>query len=159
MDTSHEPVRFLIFTYYFQLVFSKSYVYVISMPMSVSTSKQNQLAFFFEKNVSATEIKHWNRFLYLAVSGIPDQLGVVKLGQNAYRWSGQDACSRLSVPSLGVLPRITWKNENEICRQLYMRPHCDRSCRSNTLPYPITVYWHRISLSQYWPFNNRRRAE
>ena len=26
--------------------------------------------------------------------------------------------------------------------QFYVLPHWDRSCRSNVLPHPVTVYWH-----------------
>ena len=35
--------------------------------------------------------------------------------------------------------------------QLYVLPHWDRSCRSNFLPHPVTVYWHRADQSQHWP--------
>ena len=65
----------------------------------------------FEKNLSATEIKHWNRYLFLAFSGIPYQIRVAKLGQNAYAygWPGQDAYGRPFAPSVGVWTSITWK--------------------------------------------------
>ena len=32
-------------------------------------------------------------------------------------------------------------SETDLLRQLYMQPHWDRSCRSNLLFHPITVYW------------------
>ena len=31
----------------------------------------------------------------------------------------------------------------DLHRQLYVLPCWDRSCRSNSLPHPVTVYWHR----------------
>ena len=37
-------------------------------------------------------------------------------------------------------------------------PHWDTSCRSNVLPHPVTVYWHRADQSQRWPYNARRLA-
>ena len=46
----------------------------------------------------------------------------------------------------------------DLHRQLYMLPHWDRSCRSNFLPHPVTVYWHRADQSQCWPYNARRLA-
>ena len=46
----------------------------------------------------------------------------------------------------------------DLHRQLYVLPHWDRSCRSNFLPHPVTVYWHRADQSQRWPYNARRLA-
>ena len=46
----------------------------------------------------------------------------------------------------------------DLLRQFYVLPHWDRSCRSNFLPYPVTVYWHRTNQSQRWPYNARRLA-
>ena len=40
-----------------------------------------------------------------------------------------------------------------LLRQFYMLPHRDRSCRSNFLSHPITVYWHHANQSQSWPNN------
>ena len=34
----------------------------------------------------------------------------------------------------------------DLLRQLYVLPHWDRSCRSNFLSHPITVYWHRAGI-------------
>ena len=34
----------------------------------------------------------------------------------------------------------------------------DINCRSNFLPYPVTVYWHRANQSQHWPCNARPLA-
>ena len=42
--------------------------------------------------------------------------------------------------------------------QFYVLPHWDRRCRSNFLPHPVTVYWHRVDQSQRWPYNARRLA-
>ena len=39
----------------------------------------------------------------------------------------------------------------DLLRQFYVLPHWDRSCRSNFLPHPVTVYWHRADRSQCWP--------
>ena len=39
-----------------------------------------------------------------------------------------------------------------------MLPHWNISCRSNVLPHPVTVYWHRADQSQRWPYNARRLA-
>ena len=36
-----------------------------------------------------------------------------------------------------------------------MLPHRDRSCRSNFLPHPVTVYSHQANQSQHWPYNTR----
>ena len=44
----------------------------------------------------------------------------------------------------------------DLLRQFYVLPHWDRSCRSNVLPHPVTVYWHRTDQSQGWPYNARR---
>ena len=41
---------------------------------------------------------------------------------------------------------------------IYVLPHWDRSCRSNFLSHPVTVYWHRADQSQCWPYNARRLA-
>ena len=46
----------------------------------------------------------------------------------------------------------------DLLRQFYVLPHWDRSCRSNVLPHPVTVYWHRADQSQHWPYNARRLA-
>ena len=42
--------------------------------------------------------------------------------------------------------------------QFYVLPHWDRSCRSNFLSHPVTVYWHQADQSQRWPYNARRLA-
>ena len=34
--------------------------------------------------------------------------------------------------------------------------HWDRSCRSNLLSHPVTVYWHLTNQSWNWPYNTRR---
>ena len=44
----------------------------------------------------------------------------------------------------------------DLLRQFYVLPHWDRSCRSNFLPHPVTVYWHWADQSQRWPYNARR---
>ena len=31
-------------------------------------------------------------------------------------------------------------------------------CRSNSLPHPVTVYWHWADQSQHWPYNGRQLA-
>ena len=46
----------------------------------------------------------------------------------------------------------------DLLRQFYVLPHWDRSCRSNFLLHPVTVYWHRADQSQRWPCNARRLA-
>ena len=46
----------------------------------------------------------------------------------------------------------------DLHRQFYVLPHWDRSCRSNFLPHPVTVYWHRADQSKRWPYNARRVA-
>ena len=48
---------------------------------------------------------------------------------------------------------------NRLPRPLYALPLWDRSCRSNLLLHPVTVYWHRASQSQHWPYNTRRLAD
>ena len=35
----------------------------------------------------------------------------------------------------------------DLLRQFYVLPHWYRSCRSNFLPYPVTVHWHRADQS------------
>ena len=45
-------------------------------------------------------------------------------------------------------------SQGRICSDVL--PHWDRSCRSNFLPHPVTVYWHRADQSQRWPYNSRR---
>ena len=44
----------------------------------------------------------------------------------------------------------------DLLRQECVLPHWDRSCRPNFPPHPVTVYWHRASQSQHWPFTARR---
>ena len=34
-------------------------------------------------------------------------------------------------------------------------PHRERSCSSNLLSHPVTVYWHQANQSQHWPCNAR----
>ena len=40
--------------------------------------------------------------------------------------------------------------------KLYVLPHWDRSCRSNMLSHPVTVYWHQANQFQSWPYDARR---
>ena len=47
---------------------------------------------------------------------------------------------------------ISW---TDLPRQLYVLPHWGRSCRSNFLSDPITVFWHRANQFQHWPYNIR----
>ena len=50
-------------------------------------------------------------------------------------------------------------SQGRICSDnFYVLPHWDRSCRSNVLPHPVTVYWHQANQSQCWPYNARRLA-
>ena len=62
-------------------------------------------------------------------------------------------CWLLNVPATGECISGT-----DLLRQLYVLPHWDRSCRSNVLPHPVTVYWHWTDQSQRWPYNARRLA-
>ena len=39
----------------------------------------------------------------------------------------------------------------DLNRQFYLLPHWNRSCRSNFLLHPVTVYWHRANKSQCLP--------
>ena len=50
-------------------------------------------------------------------------------------------------------------SQGRICSDNFTCCHTwDRSCRSNVLPHPVTVYWHRADQSQCWPYNARRLA-
>ena len=50
-------------------------------------------------------------------------------------------------------------SQGRICTDnFYMLPHWERSCRSNFLPHPVTVYRHPADQSQRWPYNARRLA-
>ena len=50
-------------------------------------------------------------------------------------------------------------SQGRICSDNFTCCHTwDRSCRSNVLPHPVTVYWHRANQSQSWPYNARRLA-
>ena len=49
-------------------------------------------------------------------------------------------------------------SQGRICSDNYSLPHLDRSCRSNFLPHPVTVYWHRADQPQRWPYIARRLA-
>ena len=50
-------------------------------------------------------------------------------------------------------------SQGRICSDNFTCCHTwDRSCRSNVLPHPVTVYWHRANQSQCWPYNGRRLA-
>ena len=62
-------------------------------------------------------------------------------------------CWLLNVPATGECISGT-----DLLRQLYVLSHWDRSCGSNVLPHPVTVYWHRADQSQCWPYNARRLA-
>ena len=71
------------------------------------------------------------------------------------RFSGQSLflCCLLNVPA------TSWCISGmDLHRQFYVLPHWDRSCRSDFLPHPVTVYWHRADQSQRWPSNARRLA-
>ena len=59
----------------------------------------------------------------------------------------------LNVPATCVC--ISW---TDLHRQFYVLPHWDSCCRSNFLPHPATVYWHRTDQPQRWPYNARRLA-
>ena len=54
----------------------------------------------------------------------------------------------------------TWEciSGTDLLRQFYVLPHWDRNFRSNFLPHPVTIYWHRADQSQSWPYNARRLA-
>ena len=43
----------------------------------------------------------------------------------------------------------------DLFRQLYGLPHWDRSCWSNFLSHPVTVYWHQTNQSQSWPYKRQ----
>ena len=62
-------------------------------------------------------------------------------------------CWLLNVPATGQCISGT-----DLLRQLYVLPYWDRSCRSNVLPHPVIVYWHRADQSQCWPYNVSRLA-
>ena len=46
-------------------------------------------------------------------------------------------------------------SQGRICSFLPVLPHRDRSWRSNCLPHPVTVYWHRANQSHCSPYNAR----
>ena len=48
-------------------------------------------------------------------------------------------------------------SQGRIC-SIYMLPHWHRSCRSNFLSHPVTVYWQWADQSQCWPKNARHLA-
>ena len=64
---------------------------------------------------------------------------------------GRFVCLLLNVPATGYCISGT-----DLLRQFYVLPHWDRSCRSNVLPHPVTVYWHRADQFQRWHYNARR---
>ena len=55
--------------------------------------------------------------------------------------------SRVSSPIVRWLLNVPATCEcisgTDLLRKLSVVPHWDRSCRSNFLPHPVTVYWHR----------------
>ena len=77
----------------------------------------------------------------------------VKQPTNKQTWTQLFACWLLNVPATGECISGT-----DLLRQFCVLPHWDRSCRSNVLPHPVTVYWHRADQSQCWPYNARRLA-
>ena len=64
-----------------------------------------------------------------------------------------DVCWLLNVPAT-----CEWISGTDLLGQLYVLPHWDRNCRSNVLPHPATVCWHRANQSQCWPYNATRLA-
>ena len=62
-------------------------------------------------------------------------------------------CWLLNVPATCLC--ISWI---DLLRQCYVLPHWHKSCRSNFLPQPVTVYRHWANQSQHWPHNARRLA-
>ena len=54
-------------------------------------------------------------------------------------WLHVSATSCLCIPGMDLL------------RQMYVLSQWDRSCRSNLLSNPFTVYWHRVNQHQCWP--------
>ena len=52
----------------------------------------------------------------------------------------------------GNMPRYLRDWSAQFC----VLPHWDRSCTSNFLFHPVTVYWHRASQSQHWTYHARR---
>ena len=92
---------------------------------------------------------------------------VTLLGAWRYRVSARTGWPGVSILWLGVvavgcLLNVPATGEcisgTDLLRQFYVLPHSDRSCRSNVLPHPVTVYWHRADQSQRWPYNARRLA-
>ena len=70
---------------------------------------------------------------------------------NCSKWTSQDC--------LFVGCSISQQHANsgtDLPRQFYVLPHWDRSCRSNFLLHPVTVYWYRSNQSQCRPCNARR---
>ena len=61
-------------------------------------------------------------------------------------------CWLLNVPATCECISVT-----DRWRQFYVLLHWNRSCRSNSLPHPVTVYWHRADQS-HWPYNARYLA-
>ena len=59
----------------------------------------------------------------------------------------------LNVPATGYCISGTG-----LIRQLYLLPHCDRSCTSNLQTPLDTVYWHWAIQPWHWPSNIRRLA-
>ena len=64
--------------------------------------------------------------------------------------SGKAVCCLLNVPA-----KCQCISGTDLLRQFYVLPHWDRSCRSNFLPHPVTVYKHRADQSQHRPYNYR----
>ena len=70
---------------------------------------------------------------------------------NQLKWGILFVCWLLNVPATCECISGT-----DLLRQFYVLLHWDRSCRSNFLPHPVTVYWHLADQSQRWPYNARR---
>ena len=62
-------------------------------------------------------------------------------------------CRLLNVPA-----RCQCISGTDLLRQVYVLPHWHRSCRSNFLSHPVTLYWHQASQSQRWPYIARHLA-
>ena len=109
---------------------------------------------------------HTSRWWVLA-SGFPSYLSTVVVGHCFTVYSAEwdeinndsrketivVVCWLLNVPAVCLCISGT-----DLLRQLHKLPHRDRSCRLNFLPHPVTVYWHKASQSQRWPYNARRLA-
>ena len=132
---AHKNVLSCPHPYHLSLSLSLTHIHTHSLSLSNIATKTNQRGLNQDKTLCFMNIRYRK---INPMSCVPQEFKVVFV------------CWLLNVPATGECI-----SGMDLLRQFDVLPHWDRSCRSNVLPHPVTVYWHRSDQSQCWPYNAR----